>query len=83
MLPSFTRALAEALRYDDLVLLEPYLDHPRELETSVLGNSRADVVAYGPGEIVPGREFYDYVAKYRSDESVTLRSGRHRARVGG
>jgi len=64
-------ALAAALRYDDLVLVEPYLDHPRELETSVLGNTRADAVAFGPGEIVPGREFYDYVAKYRSDESVT------------
>jgi D-alanine-D-alanine ligase len=65
-------ALAEALRHDDLVLFEPYLDHPRELETSVLGNARADVVAYGPGEIVPGREFYDYIAKYRSDESQTF-----------
>jgi D-alanine-D-alanine ligase len=65
-------ALHEALRYDDLVLLEPYLDHPRELETSVLGNTRADTVAYGPGEVLPGREFYDFVAKYRSDESVTL-----------
>jgi D-alanine-D-alanine ligase len=65
-------ALDEALRYDDLVLLEPYLDHPRELETSVLGNSRADVTAYGPGEVRPGREFYDYVAKYHSADSVTL-----------
>ena len=65
-------ALATALRYDDLVLLEPYLDHPRELETSVLGNSRLDVVAYGPGEVVPGREFYDYIAKYHSDDSITV-----------
>ena len=64
-------ALEEALRYDDLVLVEPYLDHPRELETSVLGNSRLDAVAYGPGEIKPGREFYDYVAKYQSEHSVT------------
>ena len=64
-------ALVAALRYDDLVLVEPYLEHPRELETSVLGNSRADTVAFGPGEIVPGREFYDYVAKYRSEDSVT------------
>jgi D-alanine-D-alanine ligase len=65
-------ALEAALRHDDLVLLEPYLDHPRELETSVLGNGRADAVAYGPGEIVPGREFYDYVAKYRSDDSLII-----------
>ena len=65
-------ALRDALRYDDLVLLEPYLDHPRELETSVMGNSRADVAAFGPGEVMPGREFYDYIAKYRSDESRTI-----------
>ena len=32
----------------------------------------ADVAVYGPGEILPGREFYDYVAKYRSDESRTM-----------
>ena len=62
-------ALKVALRYDDLVLVEPYLDHPRELETAVMGNSRIDAVAYGPGEVRPGREFYDYVAKYQSDDS--------------
>jgi len=65
-------ALELALSYDDIVLLEPYLEHPRELETSVLGNTRADTVAYGPGEVVPGREFYDYIAKYHSDDSITL-----------
>jgi D-alanine-D-alanine ligase len=64
-------ALDEALRFDDLAIVEPYLDHPRELEISLLGNSRADTVAYGPGEIKPGREFYDYIAKYRSGASVT------------
>ena len=65
-------ALAEALRYDDLALMEPYLDHPRELEVGVLGNSRADTAAYGPGEVLPGREFYDYIAKYHSDDSRTM-----------
>lgn len=64
-------ALVIAFGEDELLLAEPYLDHPRELETSVLGNSRLDAVAYGPGEIMPGREFYDYVAKYQSDDSVT------------
>jgi D-alanine-D-alanine ligase len=64
-------ALGEALRHDDLALAEPYLDHPRELETSVMGDSRRDTVAFGPGEVVPGREFYDYVAKYHSDDSWT------------
>jgi D-alanine-D-alanine ligase len=65
-------ALAEAFAYDDLALVEPYLDHPRELETSVLGNTRVDTVAFGPGEVKPAREFYDYEAKYRSDDSVTV-----------
>ena len=68
--PELLPALEGALHYDDLVLVEPYLDHPRELETAVLGNSRLDAVAYGPGEIVPGNEFYDYEAKYRSATSA-------------
>lgn len=70
--PELEHAVADALRYDDLVLAEPYLDHPRELEASVVGNGRRDVAVYGPGEILPGREFYDFVAKYRSDQSRTL-----------
>lgn len=64
-------AVDEAMRYDDLALVEPYLDHPRELETAVMGNGRLDCVAYGPGEIMPGNEFYDYEAKYHSSESRT------------
>jgi len=69
--PQLESALAEALRYDELVLLEPYLEHPRELETAVLGNSRLDTVAFGPGEIRPANEFYDYEAKYHSEQSTT------------
>ena len=62
-------ALDEALRYDDLVLVEPYLEHPRELEAAVMGNTRLDAVAYGPGEVSPANEFYDYEAKYHSAAS--------------
>ena len=68
--PELETALAEALRFDDLVLAEPYLDHPRELEVSVVGDLAADLEVYGPGEVLPGREFYDYVAKYRSGAST-------------
>jgi D-alanine-D-alanine ligase len=64
-------ALDEAFAYDELVLAEAYLDHPRELELSVLGNSAADLAVFGPGEIFPGHEFYDYVAKYTPDVSRT------------
>jgi D-alanine-D-alanine ligase len=70
--PELEHAVADALRYDDLLLAEPYLDHPRELEASIVGNGRRDLAVYGPGEILPGREFYDFVAKYRSDQSKTI-----------
>ena len=70
--PEMEAAVDDAFRYDDLVIAEPYLDHPRELEVAVVGNSRADLEVFGPGEIVPGREFYDFVAKYRSSESRSI-----------
>jgi D-alanine-D-alanine ligase len=42
----------------------------RELEVGVLGNDdpKASVV----GEIIPGKEFYDYEAKYLSEGSVPV-----------
>jgi D-alanine-D-alanine ligase len=61
--PFLQAAVAEAFRWDDLLLAEAYLAAPRELEVSVVGNGTL-TVAYGPGEIFPGHEFYDYEAKY-------------------
>jgi D-alanine-D-alanine ligase len=42
----------------------------RELEVAVLGND--DAKASVVGEIVPGKEFYDYEAKYLSEGSVPV-----------
>jgi D-alanine-D-alanine ligase len=68
-------ALDEAFRFDSLAIVERYLDHPRELEVAVLGNDPDALEAYGPGEVFPGREFYDYVAKYSDGVSeVTPRA---------
>ena len=64
-------AMTDAFSYGESIIVEAYLDHARELELSVLGNSEQDIESYGPGEIFPGREFYDYVAKYRDDVSST------------
>ncbi|HSH21995.1 MAG TPA: D-alanine--D-alanine ligase [Candidatus Caenarcaniphilales bacterium] len=64
-------AVEAALAHDDLVLAEAYLDHARELEVSVVGNTAADLEVYGPGEIFPGHEFYDYSAKYDAGVSRT------------
>jgi D-alanine-D-alanine ligase len=65
------RSLEEAFAHDDLALAEAYLDHARELEVSVVGNRAEDVTVYGPGEVFPGHEFYDYTAKYEAGVSRT------------
>lgn len=62
-----TQALSTASQYDRKLIVEEAVIG-REVECSVLGND--EPVASVVGEIVPAREFYDYVAKY-ADESGT------------
>jgi D-alanine-D-alanine ligase len=64
-------ALAEAFRFDDVALVERYLGGARDLEVSVIGNEPDRLELFGPGEIVPGHEFYDYAAKYTPGLSRT------------
>ena len=54
-------ALAEALRYDEYVVVEEAV-RGREIEVAVIGDEspRASL----PGEIAPSHEFYDYDDKY-------------------
>ncbi|MGA7244961.1 MAG: D-alanine--D-alanine ligase family protein [Terracidiphilus sp.] len=67
-------ALDEAARYDRKLVIEQGVggskSRARELEVGVLGNDdpKASVV----GEIIPGKEFYDYEAKYLSEGSVPV-----------
>ena len=67
-------ALDEAGKYDRKLVVEQGVGgktaRARELEVAVLGNDdpKASVV----GEIIPGKEFYDYEAKYLSEGSVPL-----------
>ena len=60
------RALELAARYDRKMLVERAVN-AREIECSVLGND--DPIASVPGEVIPHREFYDYIAKYVPGES--------------
>jgi D-alanine-D-alanine ligase len=53
-----------ALGFDDKVLVERGITG-RELEVAVLGGERLE--ASEVGEIVPGKDFYDYEDKYLSD----------------
>jgi D-alanine-D-alanine ligase len=67
-------ALTLACKYDRKIVVESGVggakSRAREFEVAVLGNDdpKASVV----GEIVPGKEFYDYEAKYLSEGSVPV-----------
>ena len=63
------RGIDEAAAYDRRLIVEQGIN-ARELEVSVLGNEQP--IASVVGEIRPRREFYDYVAKYVSDDSELL-----------
>ncbi|MGN0728721.1 D-alanine--D-alanine ligase family protein [Treponema sp.] len=73
-------ALMEAFTWDNKVLIEKAVD-AREVECSVTGNSVTAhpdssctvLKAYGPGEIVPTHDFYDYDAKYNDPDGAELK----------
>ena len=63
-------AIYEAAKFDRKIVIEEGVGgkkKAREIECSVLGNDRPQ--ASVPGEIVPGKEFYDYTAKYLDEGS--------------
>ena len=62
-------AVQYALSYDEWVVIEEAITG-REIEVAVLGN--LDPVASVPGEVVPGKEFYDYEDKYLADGAQLL-----------
>lgn len=64
-------AIALASGYDSRILVEKAMDSPREIEVSVLGGPEG-VETSVPGEILPGREWYDYRAKYDCEDSKLL-----------
>jgi D-alanine-D-alanine ligase len=67
-------AIEEAAKFDRKIVIEQGVggkkSKAREIECSVLGND--EPVASVPGEIVPGKEFYDYTAKYLDEGSQLI-----------
>src|SRR5712672_874125 len=67
-------AIEEAARFDRKIVIEQGVggkkNKAREIECSVLGNDEPS--ASVPGEIVPGKEFYDYTAKYLDEGSQLI-----------
>jgi len=66
---AFGPALEAAFAVDGKVLVETAVD-AREIEVAVIGGRTPR--AYGPGEIVPTHEFYDYDAKYLDPDGAAL-----------
>ncbi len=65
----FLPALEAAFAVDAKVLIEQAVD-AREIEVAVIGGQTPD--AFGPGEVVPHHEFYDYEAKYLDPDGAAL-----------
>jgi D-alanine-D-alanine ligase len=65
----FVRAVAEAFRYDNKIVVEENISG-REIECAVLGNEQPR--ASLPGEIITGHNFYSYEAKYVDDKGARL-----------
>jgi len=67
-------AIEDAAKFDRKIVIEQGVggkkEKAREIECSVLGND--DPEASVPGEIVPGKEFYDYTAKYLDEGSQLI-----------
>jgi D-alanine-D-alanine ligase len=67
-------AIEEAAKFDRKIVIEQGVggkkEKAREIECSVLGND--EPAASVPGEIVPGKEFYDYAAKYVDEGSQLI-----------
>jgi D-alanine-D-alanine ligase len=63
-------AVDYASNFSHRIIVEKAVQNPREIEVSVLGNEAP--IASLPGEIVPKREFYDYVAKYLEDSTELI-----------
>lgn len=72
-------AIKEAFEWDDKILIEKAVN-AREIECSVTGNPTTyngkndfeKLTAYGPGEIAPKHQFYDYDAKYNDPDGADL-----------
>lgn len=72
-------AIMEAFEWDNKILIEKAVN-AREIECSVTGNPLTfdgknnfeKLCAYGPGEIAPKHDFYDYDAKYNDPDGADL-----------
>ncbi len=63
------KAFVEAFQFDRKVIIEQGVT-AREIEIAVLGNDKPECSV--PGEIVPKKDFYDYIAKYEDGNTALI-----------
>lgn len=61
------KAVRDAARHDDKILVEQGLVNPREIEVAVLGNE--ELTISDPGELVLDGAFYDFDEKYEKNRT--------------
>ena len=68
----YDAALADAFGYDFKVLVGQGLDHPREIEISILGNEEPIASKLGGISVPAGDDFYDYNNKFVDASGVVF-----------
>lgn len=64
-------ALNKALALDSRVIIERYINRPRELECGYFKGKCKEIFT-NPGEIICNKDFYDYSSKYIDCQGTTL-----------
>lgn len=68
----FMAALNDAFQYDVKVLVEKGIDHPQEIEISILGNQKPIASKTGAVRVPKGDPFYDYENKFVDASQVVF-----------
>ncbi len=68
----YEKALDDAFKYDFKILVEQGIDHPQEVEISILGNEHPIASKLGAVRVPKGDAFYDYQNKFVDASGVVF-----------
>lgn len=68
----YEKALDDAFKYDFKILVEQGIDHPQEVEISILGNEHPIASKLGAIRVPKGDAFYDYQNKFVDASGVVF-----------
>ena len=68
----YEKALDDAFKYDFKILVEQGIDHPQEVEISILGNEHPIASKLGAIRVPEGDAFYDYQNKFVDASGVVF-----------